>query len=352
MLADHLGYAAGCGVGDLLGDTTWDLDGLGVMDRLADRVRNSLHASLAHVTAGLVGHLLGDGMRHHLANLIGASAGLGFGNHFADLVGANASLRLGNHLANLVGANAGLGFGNHRANLIGASLDLVLADVLANLVGAGLDFVLANVAADLVGHLLGDRLTLITNAVDRLPRDGGNPNLLADLGGGTLDGDDLALAGNVNAAAAAGIPLPATRLTDILLDDRTGAFGDFRLPVSATNLHLLGVVNRLANGVANFFAASLGNVPCAGDRLIFTHAVVTRLVTSMTLLFPPNTPDSLHHNVTAHLTARGATTVTRRATVPRFCLSGNKLQSHAGNEGRIKKASHVSLPPFELRVDA
>ena len=110
--------------------------------------------------------------------------------------------------------------------------------------------------------------------------------------------------------------------------------------------------NRLANGVANFFAASLGNVPRAGDRLIFTHAVVTRLVTSMTLLFPLNTSDSLHHNVTAHLTARGATTVTRRATVPRFCLSGNKLQSHAGNEGRTKKASHVSLPPFELRVAA
>ena len=110
--------------------------------------------------------------------------------------------------------------------------------------------------------------------------------------------------------------------------------------------------NRLANSVANFFGASLGNVARAGDGFIFTHTVVARLVTSMTLLFPLNTSDSLHHNVTAHLTARGATTVTRRATVPRFCLSGNKLQSHAGNEGRIKKASHVSLPPFELRVAA
>jgi len=110
--------------------------------------------------------------------------------------------------------------------------------------------------------------------------------------------------------------------------------------------------NRLANGVANLFGTSFGNVACTGDDLVFTHAVVARLVTGMALLFPLDASDSLHHNVVAHLTARGATTITGCTTVPGVCLSGNKLQSHAGDEERTKKASHVSLPPFELWVAA
>ena len=108
--------------------------------------------------------------------------------------------------------------------------------------------------------------------------------------------------------------------------------------------------NRLANGVANLFGTSFGNVACTGDDLVFTHAVVARLVTGMALLFPFDAPDILHHNVVAHLTARGATTITGCTTIPGICLSRNKLQSHAGDEGRTKKASHVSLPPFELWI--
>ena len=106
----------------------------------------------------------------------------------------------------------------------------------------------------------------------------------------------------------------------------------------------------LADGVANVFRASFGNIACAGDNLVFTHAVVACLVAGLALLFPLNASDSLHHNVAAHLTARGATTVTCCTTVPGVCLSGNKLQSHAGDEGCTKKASHVSLPPFELWI--
>ena len=105
-----------------------------------------------------------------------------------------------------------------------------------------------------------------------------------------------------------------------------------------------------ADGVANVFRASFGNIACAGDNLVFTHAVVACLVAGLALLFPLNASDSLHHNVAAHLTARGATTVTCCTTVPGVCLSGNKLQSHAGDEGCTKKASHVSLPPFELWI--
>ena len=105
-----------------------------------------------------------------------------------------------------------------------------------------------------------------------------------------------------------------------------------------------------ADGVANVFGASFGNIACAGDNLVFTHGVVACLVAGLALLFPLNASDSLHHNVAAHLTARGATTVTCCTTVPGVCLSGNKLQSHAGDEGCTKKASHVSLPPFELWI--
>ena len=106
----------------------------------------------------------------------------------------------------------------------------------------------------------------------------------------------------------------------------------------------------LADRVANVFRAGFGNITRAGNNLVFTHAVVACLVTGLALLFPLNASDSLHHNVAAHLTARGATTVTCCTTVPGVCLSGNKLQSHAGDEGCTKKASHVSLPPFELWI--
>ena len=309
LLANHLGHASRHGMSHFLGDTTWDLDGFGVMDCLAFRVRNPLHALRGDVTAGLVRHLLGERVRHHLANFIGASASLRLGHHLAYLVGAgaslvltnhlanfvsaSASLRLGHHLANSVGAGASLRLGHHLANFIGASFDLVLTNVVADLVSAGLDFVLANVAANLVRNFFVHNFSLVANAVDRLPLDLGDPNLLADFGRRALNFHDLAGARNIHASTAAGIPLPATRLADILLDDRTGAFGDFRLPVAAANFHFLRVVNGLADRVTLVAIASLVNRLADGVTDLPGLGFPNRLANGVTDLLGLGFPDRL-----------------------------------------------------------
>ncbi len=178
-----------------------------------------------------------------------------FRNHLADLVAHGLAALLRNHLANLVGASALLR--NHLADLVAASL------------GAGF------------AHILG--------AADLFLAAGRNPNLLAALTRRALAAYRVALARAVRAAAGARIVNPSTWFADNLADGRTRNFVNLGFPMATGNFDRLRVVhrhlyvvgdftrtilphwlaygvaasaffpNRLANRVANFFAAGFPN---------------------------------------------------------------------------------------------
>src|SRR5690606_14031673 len=146
------------------------------------------------------------------------------------------------HAADLVGAGLHALLGHHLAHRVGAGLGALLRHHLADGVGAGLGLLLGHVAAAGVGHHLLADLLFIADAVDGLFTHFRHPDLLADLAGRALHAHDLALAGAVDALAAARIPHPATRLTHDLLDDRAGALGHLGFPATAADLDRLGVV--------------------------------------------------------------------------------------------------------------
>jgi hypothetical protein len=167
----------------------------------------------------------------HAAHLVGANTLLG--HHLADLVLTGANTLLGHHLAHLVGAHTLLG--HHRAHGVGAGLHPLLRHHLA----------------DLVALLLDDRLPLVADAVDFLLALRRHPLLLRDGAGRALLLDLADLARDVALLARARIADPAARLADALGDHRTGDLAGLRLPAATAHLHGLGVVDRLADGLAD-----------------------------------------------------------------------------------------------------
>jgi len=101
-----------------------------------------------------------------------------------------------------------------------------------------------------VRNLLAVALAHIFAALDFLRPDFGHPALVAALDRRALHLHGVALAGAVDATAAARIPRAAAGLLHALAHDRTGTLGDVRLPVATADLNAFRVVHRLADRVA------------------------------------------------------------------------------------------------------
>jgi hypothetical protein len=258
-----------------------NLAGAGLLDIAANRVRHLLGVARFDHAANLVAAGLGDLLRYHPANSIALGLGDLLRNHLADGVVANLGSFFGNHVADLVGTDLGSLFRNHSADLVGALLDSLFPNHVAHLVTAGFGARFADVATFGVrNHLLAD-LTFVTHAVDQLGGHTRHPDLLANRAARDRAGDNSALAWNPNATAATRIPLPATWITNALFHATIRALVRLRFPVSTTNLYFLGVVNRLANGVANFtltgFVDGLANGVADRASLRFPNRLADRV---------------------------------------------------------------------------
>jgi hypothetical protein len=345
LLADNTRHAHGFGAGNLLAYTLRNLNHFGVMNRLTHGVRNLLHTGLLLVTANGVRNLLGALLFHHMANFVAASLGASLRNHLANFVAASLGAILFYHPANLVAASLGAILFHHVADLVGAGLGASLGNHLANLVAASLGASFGDHFANGVRNRFLHDFSLIANTVHRLGLHFRYPDLFADLTGRALNADHFALARLINASAFARIPCPAARFTDSLLDHSPRALSHLSFPMATANLNLFGVMNWLAdrlannaftcfmngfaNGIANFlgfgfpnrfanrvvafaivrfanwlansvlaiFVTSLSFVANAIDRLFFADGLVNVLVTSDFFRLPNDSATCSHHRI-------------------------------------------------------
>jgi hypothetical protein len=101
--------------------------------------------------------------------------------------------------------------------------------------------------ASRVRHLFAAHLTFVPDTVHNSFLYLRHPDLLADPARRALHFDGAAFTRNIDAAATAGIPLPATWFLDAFADHRTRALGHLGVPVTAANLDRLGVMHWFAN---------------------------------------------------------------------------------------------------------
>jgi len=301
FFADNLSDASGVGVWLANLDTLGNLDGLAVVDWLADGVAYLLGAALLHDLAGRVGVraalLFADPVANRVANILDSL----LANHLAGLVANGLLTALRNQLAGRVGADLALLFADPVAYRVGNFLGSALRNELAGGVGDRLltafrnqlAYVVRNRLAAALGHALGDGVRanlgqafgFVLDAVDGLFFASWNPNSLADLLRRALDAFNSAGTWAVYIAAGCWVEGPSAWLSHDSANNRTGNFFFRRLPATTANHDGLGVVNRLGDSVVDSSLAGFGHWHHDGvvDHAFagFHHSVHHRVVDNL-----------------------------------------------------------------------
>ena len=309
----------------------------GLVDRLADRVRNLLRDRLVHRLADRVTADLFTGLVHRLADRVANVLRDGLPHGLRDRVTADLFTGLVHRLHDRVADLLRTGLVHRLADRVTADLFTGLVHRLADRVGDFLRDGLIDRLADRVGDLLRAGL------VDRLHHGVANvlglgfPDRLAD-----------------RVANLLGLGFPdrlADRVADVL---RAGLV--HRLRDRVVDRLRAGLVHRLADGVGHVAVAGLGDVLDAVDRLGNANALVARLVAGVLLLLVNHLLAGLHHGVALLLaacvvhTAVGlAPTVPSCATIAGVSRISREHCQQDSDQRHTQRGSHL-LPPSRTSV--